>query len=257
MKPIKEIYKYRELLFELVKRDIKIKYRRSVLGILWSVLNPLLFMAVITVVFSTIFKSDIENFPIYFLCGQIVFAFFSEATSMAQTSILGNGALIKKVYIPKYIFPISKVCSGLVNAGFSLIAIIIMMVILQYIPPVTGLLFFIPLIYVFLFSIGVSMLISALGVFFRDTIHLYSVFLTVLSYFSALFYPVDIVPAQYQVFLRFNPVYVFIEYFRELMLYGRIPGLEANILCIAHCVLVLVIGYYTFKKSENKFILYI
>ncbi|MFQ9696984.1 MAG: ABC transporter permease, partial [Zhenhengia sp.] len=134
MKPIKEIYKYRELLAELVKRDIKIKYRRSILGILWSVLNPLLFMVVITMIFSTIFSSDIENFPIYFLCGQIIFSFFSEATSVAQMSILGNGALIKKVYIPKYIFPISKVCSALVNVGFSLIAIIIMLVILKYVP---------------------------------------------------------------------------------------------------------------------------
>lgn len=257
MKPIREIYKYRELLGELVKRDIKIKYRRSILGIVWSVLNPLLFMAVITIVFSTIFKSDIENFPIYFLCGQVIFAFFSESTSMAQASILSNGALIKKVYIPKYIFPISKVCSGVVNAGFSLIAIVIMMVFLKYLPPVTGLLFFVPLFYAFLYAIGVSMLISGLAVFFRDTIHLYSVFLTVLSYFSALFYPAEIIPQQYQVFLQFNPVYLFIEYFRELMLYGRIPGITLNILCIAHCVLVLTLGYYTFKRSENKFILYI
>ncbi|WP_053982966.1 ABC transporter permease [Niameybacter massiliensis] len=257
MKPIKEIYKYKELLGELVKRDIKVKYRRSLLGVIWSVLNPLLFMVVITIVFSTIFKSDIENFPIYFLCGQIVFAFFSEATSMAQTSILGNGALIKKVYIPKYIFPVSKVCSGIVNVGFSLIAIIIMMVILRYIPPVTALLFFVPLIYAFLYAIGVSMLISALAVFFRDTVHLYSILLTVLSYFSALFYPVEIIPAQYQGLINFNPIYVFINYFRQLVLVGKVPSLEYNVLCIAHCVLMLIVGYYTFKRSENKFILYI
>ena len=257
MKPIKEIYKYRELLAELVKRDIKIKYRRSILGILWSVLNPLLFMVVITMIFSTIFSSDIENFPIYFLCGQIIFSFFSEATSVAQMSILGNGALIKKVYIPKYIFPISKVCSALVNVGFSLIAIIIMLVILKYVPPVTTLLFFIPVIYVFLYAVGVSMLVSALAVFFRDTIHLYGIFLTVVSYFSALFYPVEIIPVQYQGIIYFNPIFVFINYFRDLILNGRIPSLEVNILCIAHCILALIVGYYAFKKRENKFILYI
>lgn len=257
MKPLREIYKYKELLGELVKRDIKVKYRRSLLGVIWSVLNPLLFMVVITIVFSTIFKSDIENFPIYFLCGQIIFAFFSEATSMAQTSILGNGALIKKVYIPKYIFPISKVCSGIVNIGFSLIAILIMMVLLKYIPPVTSLLFFIPIIYAFIYAIGVSMLISALAVFFRDTVHLYGLLLTVLSYFSALFYPVEIIPAQYQGLINFNPIYVFINYFRQVVLEGQVPSFEYNVLCIAHCVLMLTVGYYVFKRSENKFILFI
>lgn len=257
MKPIKEIYKYRELLAELVKRDIKIKYRRSILGILWSVLNPLLFMIVSTIVFSTIFKNDIENFPIYFLCGQIIFTLFSDSTSLAQVSILGNGALIKKVYIPKYIFPISKVCSGLVNSGFSLIAIIIMFIFIQYKPPLTVLGIIIPIVYVFLFSIGVGMLLSALAVFFRDTIHLYGVFITVISYFSALFYPAEIIPEQFQIFLRYNPIYLFIDYFRQLILYGVMPGLATNIICICYCVLALLIGYYVFKKSENKFILYI
>lgn len=257
MKPIKEIYKYRELLVELVKRDIKIKYRRSILGILWSVLNPLLFMAVMTIVFSTIFKSNIENFPIYFLCGQIIFAFFSESTSIAQTAVLGNSSLIKKVYIPKYIFPIAKVCSSLVNAGFSLIAILIMMIFLQYVPPVTVLLFIVPIFYTFIYSIGISLLLSSLAVFFRDTIHLYSLFLMVLSYFSAVFYPVDIIPEQFQIFIRFNPIYVFIDYFRQIIQQGIIPSLEMNILCIAHSVVAITIGYCVFKKNENKFILYI
>lgn len=257
MKPIQEIFRYRELLGELVKRDIKVKYRRSILGVVWSILNPLLFMMVMTIIFSTVFKSSIENFPIYFLCGQIIFAFFSESTSMAQTSILGNGALIKKVYIPKYIFPLSKVCSGLVNIGFSLIAIIIMMFILQYKPPITSLLFFIPIIYIFLFSIGMSMLMSATTVFFRDLIHLYGIFLTILSYFSAVFYPVEIIPEQFQGFIRMNPIYVIIEYFRILVLEGKIPNLQHNLLCIGYCSIALIIGYYTFKKSENKFILYI
>lgn len=257
MNIIKEIYKYRELLGELVKRDIKIKYRRSILGVLWSILNPLLFMVVMTIIFSTVFKSSIENFPIYFLCGQIIFAFFSESTSMAQTSILGNGALIKKVYIPKYIFPLSKVCSALVNVGFSLIAIIIMMVFLQYTPPVTGLFFFIPIIYIFLFSIGISMLMSAGTVFFRDLIHLYTIFLTILSYFSAVFYPVNIIPEQFQGAIRMNPIYVFIEYFRMLILEGKIPDLGHNLLCLGYCTIALLVGYYAFKKSENKFILYI
>lgn len=257
MNPIKEVYRYRELLSELVKRDIKIKYRRSILGVLWSVLNPLLFMSVMTIIFSTVFKSNIENFPIYFLTGQIIFAFFSESTSMAQTAVIGNASLIKKVYVPKYIFTIAKVCSGIVNLGFSLIAIIIMMIIIKYIPPKTALLFFVPILYVFIFSVGISMMISALAVFFRDTIHLYSIFLTMLSYFSAVFYPADIIPAQYQPLINMNPIYLFINYFRMLMIDGTIPSLQYNLTCIAYCVVAVAVGYTVFKKSENKFILYI
>ena len=257
MNPVKELYNYRELLGELVKRDIKVKYRRSILGMLWSVLNPLMFMMVMTIIFSTMFKSSIENFPVYFLCGQIIFNFFSESTSMAQSAILANASLIKKVYIPKYIFPISKVCSGMVNLGFSLIAIIIMMIFLRYTPPVTSCLFFIPLIYVFIFSVGVSMALSAIAVYFRDTVHLYGIFITILSYFSAVFYPVSIIPQEYRIAFKFNPIYMFIQYFRELILYGRLPNYEMNIICISYCVLMLIVGYYIFKKCENKFILYI
>lgn len=257
MKSIKEIYKYKELLGELVKRDIKIKYRRSILGVIWSILNPLLFMTVMTIIFSTIFKSSIENFPIYFLTGQLIFSFFAESTTMAQTSILANGSLIKKVYIPKYIFPIGKVCSSLVNLGFSFMAIIIIMIFLKYTPPITALLFFVPIIYVFTFSIGISMLISSQAVYFRDTIHLYSIVVSILSYFSAVFYPVEIIPEQFRILVNLNPIYVFINYLRQLFIDGTVPGLQYNLMCLGYSLGALLIGYYAFKKSENKFILFI
>ena len=257
MNIFKELYNYRELLLELVKRDIKIKYRRSMLGILWSILNPLMFMGVMTVIFSTVFKSSIENFPVYFLCGQVLFSFFAESTSMAQLSILGNGALIKKVYVPKYIFPLAKVCSSAVNMFFSLIAIIIMMIILGYIPPLTSMWFIVPITYVFLFSVGISMIISSLTVFFRDFIHLYGLFVTVLSYFSALFYPVEIIPEGYRGIILYNPIYVFINHFRQLVLVGRVPSIKENLVCIAYCTIAIVAGYIIFKKNENKFILYV
>ncbi|HFL3605258.1 TPA: ABC transporter permease [Clostridioides difficile] len=257
MKPIKDVLKYKELLFELVKRDIKIKYRRSVLGILWSILNPLLFMGVMTMIFSVVFKSNIKNFPIYFLCGQILFTFFSEATSFAQSAVIDNASLIKKVYLPKYIFPLSKVCSSMVNLSFSFIAILVIMLLLQYKPPATSLLFFIPIVYIFMFTLGISLIISSLAVFFRDTVHIYSIFLTILSYFSAVFYPVEIIPVQYRGLISLNPIYLFIKYFRTLFIEGSVPNIDFNILCFSYSAIAIIVGYIIFKKSENKFILYI
>lgn len=164
--------KYRTLLGRLVQRDLKVKYRRSVLGYLWSLLNPLLMMVVMSVVFSYMFRYDIPNYPIYLITGQIMFTFFSESTTMAMTSVIGNAALMKKVYVPKYIFPISRVLSCFVTLLFSLAAVVIVMLATR--TPVTPVivLFPLPLVYVLLFSIGVGLILSVLAVYFRDTTHL-------------------------------------------------------------------------------------
>ncbi len=257
MKIIREIYGYRELLFELVKRDLKIKYRRSSLGIIWSVLNPLLFMVITTIIFSTMFKNQIENFPIYFLSGQVMYAFFAESTGLAQMGLIQNGSLIKKVYTPKYIFPLSKICFSLVNTSFSLIAVLIIIIIMGYDLPLTSTLFFIPVILIFLFSIGIGLLLSTLTVFYRDILHIYGVFLSLLSFFSATFYPIEIIPATFRGMVEYNPVYVFINYFRVLVLYGQLPDFKLNALAITYTVLSLLIGYKVYKKNENKIVLFI
>ncbi len=227
------------------------------LGVLWSVLNPLLFMSITSIIFSTMFKVQIPNFPIYFLCGQIIFTFFAESTSLAQNGIIGNGALIKKVYTPKYIFPLSKICFALINTLFSLVAILIITLFMGYSLPLTSILFLIPILYVFIFSVGVGILLSALTVFYRDILHLYSIFISLLSFFSAIFYPVEIIPEKVRTFVLFNPVYVFISYFRDLILHGKLPGLGTNLLCIAYCSLSILIGFIVFKKNENKLVLFI
>ena len=144
--------KYGNLLRELVVRDIKVRYRKSILGLVWTVLNPLLMMCVITVVFSTVFKQNIPNFPIYYLSGSLIFSFNSEATSNAMHSILSNCSLIKKVYLPKYLFPIACVLSSLVNLAFSLIAMVIVMILTQAPFYPTLLLLPIPIFYTFIFA---------------------------------------------------------------------------------------------------------
>mgnify|MGYP003609228454 FL=1 len=249
--------KYYDLLIELVLRDIKVKYKRSVLGFAWSILNPLLMMIVMSIVFSTIFRSDIKNFPMYLITGQVIFSFFSEATNSAMMSIIGNGGLIKKVYIPKYIFPLSKVMFSFSNMIFSLVAVVIVAIATKL--PITPaiLLFPLPLIYVFVFSLGIGLLLASYAVFFRDLLHLYGIILLIWTYLTPIFYPITILPPNIRLLLKFNPLYVFISNFREIVLYGNVPSLFSNLLCIAYAILALIIGTLAFRRTKDKFIFYI
>jgi ABC-2 type transport system permease protein len=254
---IKNFMKYKGLLYELVMRDIKIKYRRSFLGILWSLLNPLLMMIVITIVFSNLFKFKIQNFAVYLLTGQIIFTFFSEATSTAMSSILSNGSLIKKIYIPKYIFPVSRGLSSFVNLLFSLIAIVIMLIVTKQKISWTIILFPLPLIYLLIFAIGIGLILSAFAVFFRDLLHLYGVMLIVWNYMTPIIYPEDIVPLKYKFIFIVNPLYYIIKYFREVVLYSQIPSLKLNVICLGLSLFTLFIGMIVFYRKQDEFILYI
>ena len=168
-KQIQTFMRYRFLLEDLISRDLKVKYRRSVLGLIWSILNPLLMMLVVTTVFSTILRIQIENFPLYYLTGSLIFNFISEATSAALISIISSAQLIKKVYVPKYIFPLEKTLFSFVNMLFSLIAIVIIMVITPNTPwHWTLVLFPVPLIYALVFAIGLGLILASVNVFFRD-----------------------------------------------------------------------------------------
>lgn len=254
---VKNFMKYRNLLNELVSRDIKVKYKKSILGILWTLLNPLLNMIILSIVFSNIFKNDIENFPVYLITGQVMFNFFSEATTISMDSIIGNSSLIKKVYIPKYMFPLSKVMSSFINLLFSLIAVVIIMVMMKI--RIEKSILFLPIlfIYIFTFSLGVSLILSSLNVFFRDIRHLYGVLLTVWTYLTPIFYPIDIIPIEFKWIVENNPLYIMITYFRYIVLYGQIPTFEMNVSCIISCTISLFIGIFTFYKSQDKFILHI
>lgn len=249
--------KYRNLLENLVSRDIKVRYRRSVLGMLWTVLNPLLMMVVITIVFSTLFKQNIEHFPIYYLSGSLIFSFSSETTSIALYSIIGNASLMKKVYIPKYLFPVSKVVSGLVNLGFSLIAMFLVMLVMGVEYHITLLLLPIPIFYTFLFATGLGLLLSAATVFFRDISHFYGVFVMAWTYFTPIFYPVDILPETARKVMNFNPMYHYVQYMRELILYGNFPSMRENLICFLFGAGMLLIGIWVFYRKQDKFVLYI
>lgn len=260
MSLISVFVKYRALINQLVQRDIKTKYRRSVLGLLWTVLNPLLMMTVLSIVFSYFFSryGDVENFPVYLLCGQVIFNFFNESTSIAMGSIVHSGELIKKVYVPKYLFPITKVMSSGVNLLSSMIALVIVMVATRSRVTPTVLLAVFPLLYVLLFSTGVSLFLSAAAVSFRDLMHLYSVVTTAWMYLTPVIYPMSILDGapKWAVFIiNANPLTAFIKIFRAVVLDGVTAPWILHVQSIAWCVIALVIGSLVFKKSQDKFIL--
>ena len=260
MSLISVFVKYRALINQLVQRDIKTKYRRSVLGLLWTVLNPLLMMTVLSIVFSYFFSryGDVENFPVYLLCGQVIFNFFNESTSIAMGSIVHSGELIKKVYVPKYLFPITKVMSSGVNLLSSMIALVIVMVVTRSRVTPTVLLAVFPLLYVLLFSTGVSLFLSAAAVSFRDLMHLYSVVTTAWMYLTPVIYPMSILDGapKWAVFIiNANPLTAFIKIFRAVVLDGVTAPWILHVQSIVWCVIALVVGSLVFKKSQDKFIL--
>ncbi len=245
------------ILTSLVSKDFKLKYRRSALGVLWSVLNPLLMMIVLTAVFSTVFRFQIENFALYLILGQTLFGLMSDATSGAMSSIIDSASLIKKIRINKILFPLEKVAFALVNFVISLIAVVAVMVFFQVVPTLNLLFLPLLLLYVFAFSLGLGLLIAALSVFFRDVMHLWSVVLTAWTYATPLFYPIEILPDFLAPLMQFNPMYHYVTYFREIALWGMTPSFEQNLICIGFAAAALVLGYVVFRAKEKKFILYV
>jgi len=248
---------YRFLLYNLVVKEFKLKYRRSILGILWSILNPLLMMLIISAVFANIFRFDILDFPVYYLTGLLVFNLVSESTNGAMMSVIGGGALIKKVYIPKYIFPLSKCLFSAVNTIFFMLALIGVMLIIGAPFYSTMLLFWIPLIYALIFSIGLSLILSTLVVFFRDVVHLYSVWITAWMFLTPIIYPIEMLTEGMRNGIRINPLYHFVGMFRDLVRQGELPTLEAHLICLGFAFSFLIVGLIVFKLKQGRFVLYI
>ena len=254
---LRVLLKYRELFFQLVLRDIKLKYRRSVLGYLWSVLNPLLTMLVMLIVFSAMFSRTIPYFPIYLLIGNMLFAFMSNAANRALFSVLGNAALLKKVYVPKYIFTLASVTCELVTFIFSMGALVILIIATKV--PLSVRFFFvvIPIVQQYIFCIGLGLFLAQATVFFRDVQHIWGVVVAAWLYVSAIFYPVDALPHWlHYLVTRYNPMYFYIAMFRNFTI-GGTGNLDLVIRGAVAAALMLLIGLVSFTFSKNKFILYL
>lgn len=256
MKPyIQNFLKFQPLLNELVARDIKIKYRRSVLGVLWTLLNPLLMMIVLSIVFSNLFKFDVENFPLYLLSGQVVFNYFSAATTSSMSAITDNASLIKKVYIPKYLFVLARVISSFINLLASFTALLLVMIAMRAELHYTIVLVVIPLLLLVVFSLGIGLVLAAIVVRFRDVMHLYSVFVTALMYLTPVIYPLNVLPEWIKKIVLINPVTNYLMVFRDVMLNNCFTDMRYVLLGAVEAVIALVIGLYVFYKNQDEFIL--
>ena len=249
--------RYSFLLKQLIHRDFKTKYQASVLGVFWSFLNPLLSMTVYLIVFSLIFRSNIEYFPAYLLTGIVLFNYFSESTSQGLNSIVVNRALITKVYMPKMIYPLAKVLSSAVNLLISFIPMFIVMLVTGV--PFHKSLLLLPLVVVFLvcFCLGMTLILSTLNVFFRDTQFLWGVLITVWNFLTPIFYPETIIPAAFRTVYHMNPLYQIVYFMRCITVGGVSPTPLTYLYCCLAAFIPLAIGLYVFRKQQDRFVIYL
>jgi ABC-2 type transport system permease protein len=245
--------KYRELILQLVRRDIVTRYKRSALGIIWTMLTPLATMIILTVVFSTIFKS-IQGFPIYILSGLIAWTFFSQATMASLNQMVWGGSLLHRIYLPRTSFVLSAIGTGLFNFALSLVPMILIMLVIKF--PIRITMLFLPVAMFFLaiFALGIGLLFSTLAVYFPDVVDMFQVILNAWMYITPIIYPADLLPpGSRDLILYLNPMYYLIELFREPVYGGIIPSWRVIITGGFVAVITLVIGWIVFSRRANEF----
>lgn len=249
--------KYKFCFEELVKRDFKQKYKRTVLGMGWSILSPLLSLLVMKLVFGLYFGKGILHYTTFLFCGNLVFSYYREATNGGMHSLMSNASIFTKINVPKYIFLLTKNVSAVINFLLTLCVFFIF----AFFDNIDFGVHFISLIYpiacLVIFNIGIGMILSALFVFYRDIGYLYDVFTLLVMYCSAIFYNVDVLPDKYQGLFMLNPVYTYIKYFRTVVLQGQIPSIEHHLLCVFYALLALAIGSWIYKKYNHQFLYYV
>lgn len=253
-----EIFRYRDLVWSLVGRDLKVRYRRSALGFLWTMLQPLLTMLVLSMVFSTIFRfGEIEAYWVYALAGILFWNFFSQTITTSMNSLQANAGLIKKLPVPKEVFPVATMLSGVVNLCLALIPLFVLLLISGR--PIEPSLLFVPVAIVIAatFTLGAGLLLSPLAVFFSDVIEMVTVVLTLLMYLTPVFYPLSIVPPRFLPLVKYNPVRSVLEVFRDPIYYGKIPPLTHLSVAILAALLALVVGIWAFRRSSDRIPFYV
>ena len=249
--------KHQFLLEELIKRDFKRKYKRTVLGMGWSILNPLLTLLIMRVVFSHFFGAQIPHYTTYLFCGTLIFSFFNESVSEGMLSLVGNAPIFTKVNVPKYLFLLAKNTQTLLNFGLTLIVFFVFCLVGGITFSWRFAILLYPIIMLLLFNLGLGLILSALYVFFRDMQYLWMVFTQLLIYVSALFYSIDSFPQRMQHAFLLNPVYLFIRYFRTVVLEGRIPSLGLHLLIAFDVFIALALGALIYIKNNTEFLYYL
>ena len=245
------------LFSELVKRDFKKKYKGTYLGMIWSVLSPLLTLLIMSLVFTSFFGRSQPHYTIYLFCGNIVFSYFSDSTSGGMGSLLANTGIFTKINVPKYLFLFSRNVSSLINFGLTLAVFFIFCIIDGISFAWCFFMLIVPIACLIVFNIGVGLILSALYVFFRDMQYLWSVFTMLLMYLSAIFYTLDSFSPLMQKLFLLNPVYVYIKYFRLIVIDNRVPSIEFNLLAIGYALFAFALGAFFYKKYNHKFLYYV
>ncbi len=254
---IQRIKKHSFLFTELVKRDFKKKYKRTILGVFWSVLSPLLSLLVMSLVFTQFFGRNTPHYTIYLFSGNLVFSYYKESTNSGMQSLVTNASIFKKINVPKYMFLLSKNASSLINFGLTLVVFFIFVAVDGIAFSWRFLLLLYPIACMVLFNMGVGLVLSALFVFFKDIQYLYEVFTMLLMYCSAIFYTIDGYSPQVQMIFHCNPVFVYINYFRQILIYGSVPSAAYHLLMAAYAAVVLALGFYIYKKYNHQFLYYV
>ncbi len=254
---IQKIRKYRFLFEELAKRDFKKKYKGTILGMVWSILAPLLNVLVLMLVFTQFFGRNQEHFIIYIFAGTLIMSFYTETTQGCMRALRANAAIFTKINVPKYLFLLSKAFQSFINFALTLLLFFAFCIFDGITFGFHMLTLLYPVFWSLVFSLGVGMILSAMYVFFKDVEYLYGVFLTLLNYVSAIFYPVSILPQNLQFLFMCNPVYVYILYFRTVVIDGVIPSLMVHGLAAGYALLVLGIGCLIYKKCNHEFLYYV
>lgn len=251
--------KYGFLLKQLVSRDFKVKYKRSVLGVLWSLLYPVLTMAVMALVFTNVFKFSTPgvNYLVYLMSGLVLFNYFSEASNLSMSSVVGNFSLINKVYMPKYIFPLSKCLFVGINFLLTLIPLYAIIFLTGTGVNIHHLLLPYAFVCLFMFTLGVSLILATVSVFLRDMFYIYGVLISLWMYLTPIMYDIAIIPSGLQILFKFNPLYWFCVFVRDVILYNQTPYPNVWLYCAVFGVGFLLFGIYIFRKKQDKFIYYV
>lgn len=254
---INNLLKHKFLFEELIKRDFKKKYKRTILGFLWSMLSPLMMLGVMSIVFSQFFGKTIEYYVLYILAGQIVFAYFSESTNAGMIALVANASIFSKINIPKYLFVLSRNIAALINFLLTLGIFFVFVFMYDIDIDISILLIIYPIVFLVIFNLGIGLILSALYIFFKDIQYLYSLFLQIVMYGSAIFYSIDILNNNLKYIFYFNPIYIYISFIRDIVIYGSIPDYYIWILSVVYAILALFLGLLIYKKYNYRFIYYI
>lgn len=257
-KELRELIRHRSLLWNLVHRDLTVRYKRTIIGFFWTMLNPLLLMTILTVVFSTLFRfENIDNYPTYFLSTYLVFGFFAQTTNQSMASLAWNGALMKRARVPKSIFAVSTTISGLINLCLAYIPLFIIMIVTGAPICVTVLYLPISFLLIAMFTFGVSLLLSALAVYFDDVQQMYQVATIGLMYMTPIIYPISIVPYKWLWVIRANPLTHLFKLARDPVYGCHLPGMHVIYASGAAAVIALVLGWVVFHRLARGFYLHV